>query len=132
MCCEVYKRIKGTSSEYMNDLLLKRPSMYESRRELNLYIPKVKQIRFGYKSFTAIAPKFWNSIPISIRSLDTYKNSNQTSKKFPYLGACVISAAQNKVLNFDFIRIISKVCIRIPVTRARDNRWNFMKHFDNL
>ena len=81
MCCEVYKAIKGTSSEYMNDLLLKGPSMYESRRELNLYIPKVKQITFGYKSFTAIAPKIWNSIPISIRSLDTYKKFQSNIKE---------------------------------------------------
>ena len=81
MCCEVYKTIKGISSEYMNELLLKRHSDYISRQKFNLYVPPKKQVTFGYKSFTVIAPKIWNSLPMSIKSLDTYKNFQANIKK---------------------------------------------------
>ena len=81
MCCEVYKAINGISSQYMNELLFDRPSTYKSKQELNLYIPKAKQVTFGYKSFSLIAPKIWNSLPKSIKSLDTYKKFQPDIKK---------------------------------------------------
>ena len=73
MCCEIYKTINCNSSAYMNDLLIKRPSNYKSTKELNLHFPRVNQITFGYKSFSVVAPKIWNSIPMSIRASDVYK-----------------------------------------------------------
>ena len=81
MCCEIYKVKKGISSAYMNDLLSVRPSNYHSRQDLNLYVPKVNQISFGYKSFTVIAPKIWNSLPTSIKVSETYENFQLNIKK---------------------------------------------------
>ena len=99
MGCEVYKAINGISSQYMNALLLNRPSTFKSKQELNLYIPKAKQVTFGYKSFSLIAPKIWNSLPKSIKSLDTYKKFQPDIKKLYFRGVYVITAAQNRVLN---------------------------------
>ena len=100
MCCEIYKAIKGSSSEYMNDLLLKRPSNYKSKQGLNLHIPKANQITFGYKSFTVIAPKIWNSIPMSIKTVDTYTKF-QTSIKGISLPWCVCdSCCMNQKIVF--------------------------------
>ena len=81
MCCEIYKAIKCNSSAYMNDLIKKRPSSYKSKQELDLYISKVNQVTFGYKSFSVIAPKIWNSIPKSIRALETYNTFQPEIKK---------------------------------------------------
>ena len=61
MCSEIYKAKKGISSAYINDLLSERPSNYHSRQDLNLYVPRVNQITYGYQIFTVIAPKIWKS-----------------------------------------------------------------------
>ena len=81
MCCEIYKTINCNSSAYMNDLLIKRQSNYKSTKELNLHFPRVNQITFGYKSFSVVAPKIWNSIPMSIRASDVYKTFQLEIKK---------------------------------------------------
>ena len=64
---EVFKTINGLNPGYIQEILRDRPSRYPSHRPLDLYIPKVNQIKFGYRSYTYEAPTIWNSIPIEIR-----------------------------------------------------------------
>ena len=64
---EVFKTINGLNPGYIKEILRDRPSRYPSRRPLDLYVPKVNQIKFGYRSYTYEAPTIWNSIPIEIR-----------------------------------------------------------------
>ena len=43
------------------------------RRPLDLYVPRVRQINYGYRSFTFEAPTLWNSLPLEIREAQNFK-----------------------------------------------------------
>lgn len=70
MAQEVYKAINGLSPNYTKELLSERSSRYSNRRPLDIYVPKVNQTKFGYKSYTFEAPSIWNSLPIEIRKAE--------------------------------------------------------------
>ena len=67
---EVFKSLNGLNPVYAKEILRDRPSRYPSRKPLDLYIPKVNQISFGYRSYTYEAPFIWNSLPLDIRRAD--------------------------------------------------------------
>ena len=67
---EVYKSISGLNPEYMHSLLTERS--FKSRRPLDIYIPKVNQVTYGYRSYRFQAPTVWNSLPVEIRSSENY------------------------------------------------------------
>ena len=69
---EVYKSIHGLNPGYIKELLQNRRSNYPTRTPLNLYIPKVNQIKFGYRSYTFEAPSIWNSLPLEIRKASNF------------------------------------------------------------
>ena len=64
---EVFKSLNGLNPGYTREILRDRPSRFPTRRPLDLYIPKVNQIKFGYRSYTYEAPTIWNSLPPNIR-----------------------------------------------------------------
>ena len=69
------KRFVHTTSlnpKYVQELLVTRNSEYSNRRPLDLYVPRVKQITFGYKSYFYEAPSIWNSLPLEIRRAENY------------------------------------------------------------
>jgi hypothetical protein len=70
MAQEVYKAINGLSPKYTKELLSERSSRYSNRRPLDIYVPRVNQTKFGYKSYTFEAPSIWNSLPIEIRKAE--------------------------------------------------------------
>ena len=70
MAQEVYKAINGLSPKYAKELLSERSSRYSNRRPLDIYVPRVNQTKFGYKSYTFEAPSIWNSLPIEIRKAE--------------------------------------------------------------
>ena len=69
---EVFKSINGLNPGYTREILRDRPSRYPSRRPLDLYVPKVNQITFGYRSYTYEAPIIWNSLPLDIRKSENF------------------------------------------------------------
>ena len=74
MAQEVYKAIKNQSPKYMKELLTERNSRYSSRRPLDLYVPRVNQDKFGYKSYTFEAPSVWNSLDVEIRQVENFNH----------------------------------------------------------
>ena len=74
---EVFKTINNLNPGYTREILRDRPSRYPSRRPLDLYVPKVNQIKFGYRSYTYEAPTIWNSIPIEIRKTVKFNMFNK-------------------------------------------------------
>ena len=71
---EVYKSINGQNPEYIQQLLKKRHATHPMRgneRHLQLYVPRVNQVNFGYRSYEA--PTLWNSLPIEYRKAETYE-----------------------------------------------------------
>ena len=69
---EVFKSLNGLNPVYAKEILRDRPSKYPSRTPLDLYIPKVNQITFGYRSYTYEAPLIWNRLPIDIRKAENF------------------------------------------------------------
>ena len=69
---EVFKSIHGLNPVYAKEILRDRPSKYPTRRPLDLYVPNVKQIKFGYRSYRYEAPIIWNSLPHDIRKADSF------------------------------------------------------------
>ena len=72
MAQEVYKAINNQSPIYAKELLRSRNTRYSDRRPLDLYIPKVNQQKFGYKSYNFEAPSLWNSLPVEIRKAENF------------------------------------------------------------
>ena len=67
---EVYKTLNGMNPKYTELLLHQRT--FISRRPLDLYVPRVNQETFGYRSYTFEAPSIWNSLPLNIRKVAHY------------------------------------------------------------
>ena len=70
MAQEVYKSVNGLSPKYTAELL--RDRTFNLRRPLDLYIPTVNQVTYGYRSYQFEAPSVWNSLPIEIRQAGNY------------------------------------------------------------
>ena len=66
MAHEIYKSLNGLNPTYMKELLKSREKTM--RRPLDLYIPRVKQITYGERSFKF---EVWNSLPLEIRGSET-------------------------------------------------------------
>ena len=80
MAQEVYKSINGLNPKYVQELLVARNSEYSNRRPLDLYVPRVKQITYGYKSYFYEAPSIWNSLPLEIRRAENYNTFKKLVK----------------------------------------------------
>ena len=64
-----YKIVHGFAPAYLNELLLNyTPHRLLRSCSLNLLsIPKTKTVTYGDRSFTVMAPKLWNDLPIIIK-----------------------------------------------------------------
>ncbi len=86
MCCETFKTINCLNAGYMKNIFDDRPSKYPSRNENNLYVPKVNQVTYGYKSYRVQGPKMWNFLPNDIKEIKSYETFktkiNQISMPF--------------------------------------------------
>ena len=70
---EVYKAVHDQSPKYVQELVRSRHSQYPSRHNnLDLYIPRVNQVKFGYRSYRYEAPSWWNSLPNDIRTVENF------------------------------------------------------------
>ena len=98
MCCETFKTVNGLNASYMKDIFTNRPSKYPSRNEENLYIPKVNQVTYGYKSYRVQGPKIWNFLPNEIKELKSYDafktKINDLAMPFCSCKNCLISQKQ--------------------------------------
>ena len=78
-----YKSLNGLAPVYINELLYHyTPCRSVRSNDSNfLAIPKTTTITYGDRSFTAIAPKLWNQLPLAIRqsdSVDSFKRAMKT------------------------------------------------------
>jgi hypothetical protein len=68
----------GKAPSYLQNLLVKLPITghnLRSARRSDLVVPRTKYQTFVARSFSVAGPRYWNSIPESIRSLKTVDNS---------------------------------------------------------
>ena len=70
---EVYKALNDLSPKYTQELVRYRHSKYPTRQSsTDIYVPRVNQVKFGYRSFTYEAPVLWNSLPNEIRTAEYF------------------------------------------------------------
>ena len=79
LCIEIYKSINSINPMYNNEILKLRKTSIAVRSiyELNLDVPAINQVSFGYKSLRCYEPKIWNSLSFHAKSsenLDAFKN----------------------------------------------------------
>ena len=70
ICTEVFKTMIDLNPTYMKQIFEhsvsnKRPVIQNYK--MNLVTPKTNQVRYGTKSLKSLAPKIWNSLPVSIK-----------------------------------------------------------------
>ena len=82
-----FKCLHGLAPKYLSDLLtVSKPSRYNLRNHMGTLLTPASvkfKVTLGNRAFKSSAPKLWNSLPLSIRniqSLNTFKA--QTEKKF--------------------------------------------------
>ncbi len=67
-----YKALNGKAPAYLSDLLSYQEGRNSRSNKLNLLtVPRTKCVTFGDRAFSVYAPRLWNKLPLSIRSLDT-------------------------------------------------------------
>ncbi len=77
-----YKALNGKAPAYITEMLSyreSRPTRYMADRPL--HIPKISCVTFGGRSFSVVAPKLWNSLPLVIRnspSVESFKSQLKT------------------------------------------------------
>lgn len=65
-----YKALHDQSPGYIKDML----EVYQPARNLRsqntnqLVVPRTKTVRYGGRSFSSVAPRLWNALPVSIRN----------------------------------------------------------------
>ena len=83
-----FTRDKGNTPNYLNELLILNSSMHTRNTRycnLNLLCPRYSYATEGGRSFTVRFIRDWNSLPISLRVLDSYSRfKTSLFKKFFY------------------------------------------------
>ena len=71
----IYKKLKGNTPNYLNELLVINSSMHIRNTRycnLNLFCPRYSYATEDGRSFTVCSFRDWNSLPRSLRVLDSY------------------------------------------------------------
>ena len=74
-CALIYQRLKGNTPNYLNELLVLNSSMHTRNTRycnLNLFCPRYSYATEGSRSCTVRSTRDWNSLPRSLRLLDSY------------------------------------------------------------
>ena len=68
--CMTFQILHGLAPSYLCDLItIKRSTRcVRSATELNLVVPKTRTKTYGDRAFSAVAPRLWNSLPMSLKS----------------------------------------------------------------
>ena len=67
---EIYKCVKGTKPDYLNEMFSLSNSHYDLRDQSRMEQPKFNTKTFGYRSFKYLGAKLWNLLPSHLKSID--------------------------------------------------------------
>ena len=75
LCAEIYRTVNGLNPSYMKNVFKKSNTLRSKRmqHQNNLSVPQPNYYEFGTKSLASFGPKVWDSLPINIRSAETFK-----------------------------------------------------------
>ena len=71
MGIEVYKARMGLTTAYIQEMFVDEVTVYNLRAERTVLLPVYKTRTYGYRSFTYLGAKLWNSMPNDLRLAPT-------------------------------------------------------------
>ena len=79
-----YKAINSIGPSYLSNLITLRPHLRHLRSNSAplLDIPRFRSARFGNRAFSLCAPKLWNSLPNTLRSISTLSTFKSQLKTY--------------------------------------------------
>ena len=81
----VFKTLKGTAPQYLNDMLKLSKNvrlLRSNNRYMKLNIPKVKRESFANRSFSVMGPRLWNDIPNEVKQCVDVESFKKKLKTF--------------------------------------------------
>jgi hypothetical protein len=83
-----YRCVHGLAPSYLAELVsLQEPKRSDLRSEmgmLKLVVPPARKERCGERAFYCCAPRIWNALPLSLRSLPTFSSFRAQLKTFMF------------------------------------------------
>ena len=80
----------------MNDLITERPSQHKYRKPSDLLMPKSNQITLGYKSFRALAPIAWNTLPAEMQARTTLEEFQTKKGQIEFAWCCCVKCCDKQ------------------------------------
>ena len=101
LCIEIYKTLNDLNPSFMKEIFEKRDEnrVTRDRYKLNLNIPRSNQVTFGAKSLKFYGPKFWNTLPVNIKTAENLHAFKNLIKKWNGVSYnCVVCTHQKFIL----------------------------------
>ena len=87
-----FKAVHGLAPGYVTSLIEQRrlrPGLRSSGTGITLHVPITHLRGYGDRAFSSIAPRLWNSLPSSLREIDSIELFKEPSR-FTYFSRCVV------------------------------------------
>ena len=100
---ELYKIKNNLTPSLLHEIFkLKQTSCYNLRTVSEFEIPQVRTTNFGTESLSYLGPKLWETVPSSIRDLESLVSFKQNIKKW-IPKDCPCRLCKNYVQNVGFL-----------------------------
>ena len=75
LCAEIYRTVNDLNPTYMKNVFEKSNTLRSKRmqHQNNLSVPQPNYYEFGTKRLASFGPNVWDSLPINIKSAETFK-----------------------------------------------------------
>ena len=75
LCAERSRTVNGLNPSYMKNVFKNSDTIRSKKMQRlnNLIVPRPNYYEFGSKSLTSLGPKLWNSLPVNIKSAETFQ-----------------------------------------------------------
>ena len=99
---ELYKVKNNLTPTLLCEIFKLKPTLpYDLRTVSDFEIPKVRTVNFGTESISYIGPKLWETVPSSIRELDSLDSFKKSIKKWiPKTALVACARTMSKILVF--------------------------------
>ena len=75
LCAEIYRTVNSLNPSYMKNFFKKSDALSSKRmqHQNNSIVPQLNYFEFDTKSLNSLGPKIWNSLPVNIKSVETFE-----------------------------------------------------------
>ena len=75
LCAEIYRTVNGLNLSYMKNFFKKLDTLRSklTQHQNNLIVPRPNYYELGTKSLFSLGSEIWNSLPVNIKSAETFE-----------------------------------------------------------